>query len=107
MLTCSPLVGSVSSSDDGEAENFSVISLFASVPPVELRSTSREIVSPAAMLLAPVPASFAGPVASLTVPEVIACGPAVTVFVKVAKAPPISTATAAASRATDRTILRR
>jgi hypothetical protein len=77
MLTCSPLVGSVSSRDEGDAVNFSVISLFAIVPPVELRSISREIVSPAAMFVAPFSASVVGPVASLTVPEEIAWGPAV------------------------------
>jgi len=106
MLTCSPLVGSVSSSDVGAAENLSVISLFAIVPPVEFRSASREIVSPAAMLLAPVAASLTGPTASLTVPDVIAWGPAVTLAVKVAKTPPMSAPRAPKISATDRAILR-
>ncbi len=106
MLTCSPLVGSVSSNDVGEAENFSVISLFAMVAPVEFRSASRAIVSPAAMLVAPVPTSFAGPTAILTEPEVIAWGPAVTLSVNVANAPPMSAAAAASSSTTDRAILR-
>jgi len=46
MLTCSPLVGSVSSSDVGAAENLSVISLFAIVPPVEFRSAGCDRLRP-------------------------------------------------------------
>jgi hypothetical protein len=39
MLTCSPFVASVSSREVGEAENLTVISFFAMVRPVSLRST--------------------------------------------------------------------
>jgi len=81
------------------------------VAAVEFRSTSRGMLSPGAMLVAPVAESLVGPTDRTTLPELIAWGAAEVVSVKVAKAPPriapVPATTTATVRTTRLTVVRR
>ena len=59
----------MSRSEEGLAENLRVIDAALMVAPVELMSSFRTTVSPAAMFAAPVATSFAGPAAITIVPD--------------------------------------